>query len=396
MDWLNLLALLWLIAGNTTLWVAYVNRTHALPLTCGTLHRLRRVHDVMIILVPLLLIVGLGLTGPKLLLGGSWAKLTPFWWAFVGVCLLGGMQLVFVTIRNILQRAPEQLIDKQSETIDIADKLGAKPVEPGKYYRLAMLPMNEQFEVEFNQKTFQLESLPAELDGLSILHISDWHFMGTLSQSYFKQVSDLLAQEPVDIVCFTGDLIDSMKCVEWIPETLGKLKGKYGNFFILGNHDWYQDPDVIREAVSKIGWVNVASETVELEIDHAILQIGGDETPWMGTSPEFSEIAHFRLLLCHTPDNLQSARDSHVDLMLSGHNHGGQVQLPLVGPVYSPSRFGTQYASGIFWEAPTLLHISRGLSGRHPLRYHCRPEVTRIVLKAVEVSPEKPHEPGVD
>ncbi len=396
MDWLNLFALLWLIAGNTTLWVAYVNRTHALPLTCGTLHRLRRVHDVMIILVPLLLIVGLGLTGPKLLLGGSWAKLTPFWWCFVGVCLLGGMQLVFVTIRNILQRAPEQLIDKQSETIDIAKKLGAKPVEPGKYYRLAMLPMNEQFEVEFNQKTFQLESLPAELDGLSILHISDWHFMGTLSKSFFKQVSDLLAQEPVDIVCFTGDLIDRMKCIDWIPETLGKLNGKYGSFFILGNHDWYQDPDVIREAVSKIGWVNVASETVELEINHAILQIGGDETPWMGTAPEFSKIAHFRLLLCHTPDNLQSARDSHVDLMLSGHNHGGQVQLPLIGPVYSPSRFGTQYASGIFWEAPTLLHISRGLSGRHPFRYHCRPEVTRIVLKTVEIPSEKSHDPGVD
>ncbi len=232
-----------------------------------------------------------------------------------------------------------------------------------------------------------MKSLPAELDGLSILHLSDWHFMGTVSKPFFEEVSELLAKEPVDLVCFTGDLIDSMKCVDWIPETLAKLNGKYGSYFILGNHDWYQEPEVIRDAVSQIGWVNVASRTVEVEINDVVLQIGGDETPWMGTQPEFSKIADFRLLLCHTPDNFQDAQNSQVDLMLSGHNHGGQAQLPFVGPVYSPSRFGTRYASGIFWESPTLLHISRGLSGRHPFRFRCRPEVTRIVLQSSSDQP---------
>ena len=70
--------------------------------------------------------------------------------------------------------------------------------------------------------------------------------------------------------------------------------------------------------------------------------------------------------------------------MLSGHNHGGQIVLPVLGPVYSPSRFGVKYAAGTFHEPPTLLHVSRGLSGRYPLRWNCLPEVTRIVLRRAD------------
>ena len=71
-----------------------------------------------------------------------------------------------------------------------------------------------------------------------------------------------------------------------------------------------------------------------------------------------------------------------VELVLAGHNHGGQVCLPLIGPVYSPSRFGIRYASGDFQVGSTLMVVSRGLSGRHPMRFLCRPELTRIILQA--------------
>ena len=104
----------------------------------------------------------------------------------------------------------------------------------------------------------------------------------------------------------------------------------------------------------------------------------------MGPDPDLAGTPEnaFRLLLSHTPDQIQRARADQIDLMLAGHNHGGQVRFPLFGPVYSPSVYGCRYASGVFWEAPTLLHVSRGLGGRHPLRINCRPEVTRIVLRS--------------
>jgi predicted MPP superfamily phosphohydrolase len=101
----------------------------------------------------------------------------------------------------------------------------------------------------------------------------------------------------------------------------------------------------------------------------------------MGSRPQWPSDGSFRLLLSHTPDNLPRAKREGVDLMLSGHVHGGQVVLPIFGPVYAPSRYGVKYASGVFHEPPTVLHVSRGLSGRHPLRFRCRPEVTRLVLR---------------
>jgi len=66
--------------------------------------------------------------------------------------------------------------------------------------------------------------------------------------------------------------------------------------------------------------------------------------------------------------------------MLSGHVHGGQIRLPWIGSILVPSRYGRRYDCGTFAEAPTLLHVSRGVSGEHPLRYHCKPEVTLLTL----------------
>ena len=379
----NALVLLLLSAGNTAIWIKYVNWVHAFPIKCVTLHRLRFVHDAMIQLIPILLFLVLGFFGPKLLLGGSWNSLTPMMWLLVAFCSIGFFKLTVQTIQYQRSRKIElpMASTTESKVVDVADAMSGTKFGEGKYLWLAKLPINEQYHVEFNEKQFEFENLPAAIDGLTILHISDWHYLGAIPKEFFQRVSELASNQPVDLVCFTGDLIDKQSLVEWIPETLGPLSGKFGNYFILGNHDWYQQPYEIRAELTKLGWVDASSKMLELDLNGATVQMGGDETPWMGTQPEFSANADFRILLCHTPDNLQYAREQHVDLMLAGHNHGGQVRLPIVGPLYSPSKFDTRYASGVFWEPPALMHVSRGLSGRHPLRYGCRPEVTRITLR---------------
>ena len=113
----------------------------------------------------------------------------------------------------------------------------------------------------------------------------------------------------------------------------------------------------------------------------------------MGQHPKFAEQRpDFRLLLSHTPDYFGWAREQKVDLMLAGHNHGGQIVLPVVGPVFAPSRYGVRYASGAFWSEPTLLYVSRGLGGRHPIRLNCPPELTRIVLEP-QAGPSRVEQP---
>jgi predicted MPP superfamily phosphohydrolase len=67
--------------------------------------------------------------------------------------------------------------------------------------------------------------------------------------------------------------------------------------------------------------------------------------------------------------------------MLAGHVHGGQIRVPVLGPLFVPSRYSRRYDCGAFYREPTLMYVSRGLAGREPLRYNCRPEVTRIILK---------------
>ena len=79
--------------------------------------------------------------------------------------------------------------------------------------------------------------------------------------------------------------------------------------------------------------------------------------------------------------------------MLAGHVHGGQIRFPVVGSVFVPSRYSRRYDCGTFDEPPTLLHVSRGLGGQHPLRYNCRPEVTLLVLRSGEGSNPLPSQP---
>ncbi len=383
MNWWNLFLFTLLIAGHTQLWVAFVNRLHALPIPHAVLRHSRHVHDLAILSFPLLLLWFVGLTGPRLLTYGQWSDLSSFWMAVASVCAIGVIGLLVATLRYQWRSTPRAVLLQRSEIVDLERQLGRRLIGTGPYESLARVPWNEQFSVELSEKRLALPRLPMAWEGMSILHLSDWHLMPTIERAYFEAVTAHIAAQPVDLVAFTGDLIDDMQCVDWLPETLGRLEAPLGQFFILGNHDWEQNAEEIRASLSSLGWQSVGSEVLTVEHAGHRMAIAGDETPWLGRVPDMERAndADFGLLLSHTPDHFARARKSNVDLMLSGHNHGGQVVLPLFGPVYSPSWQGVRYAAGTFAKSQTVMHVSRGLAGRHPLRWRCRPEVTRLVLE---------------
>ncbi|MBW3538938.1 MAG: metallophosphoesterase [Planctomycetes bacterium] len=403
--WINVAIFVGFIAGHTELWVTFVNRVHALPLRCQTLRRLRHIHDLFVLMFPPALVWFVGLRGPALLVGGSWSNVPGGWRAYLAVCSLGFVGIVISTLRWQLRRPPAVLEESHSQTIDIAQRLGRRPIGEGPHRMLTHVPGNEIFRVEFTEQTFRLPSLPPQWDGLSILHVADTHFIGTVKREFFDALFEIVAGIEADLTVFTGDLLDKQPYLDWLPTTLGRLEAPLGRYFILGNHDWPLDVPAIRRRFAEHGWVDVAGKAVAIEHRGHTLVIAGTERPWMGEHPEFArptverqhshrasggrqppdaceEAEPFRLLLSHTPDHLPWARRQHVDLMLSGHNHGGQVVLPIVGPVYSPSRYGVRYAGGAFHEPPTLLYVSRGISGRHPLRWNCQPEIARLILRS--------------
>jgi predicted MPP superfamily phosphohydrolase len=391
MNWLNALALLVLSAGHTELLVTVVNRLHGLPVPSGILRHVRHAHDVLVPLFPVVLVWFVGLTGPRLLLDGNWSHLPDAWRAYLAVCGLGAAGLGYSSARYLLCRAPDQVISENMHVVDVADALGRRPIGKGPFRWLLGVPGNQQFDVAVATKEVSISDAPPELDGLSIWHLSDWHFFGAVDLPYFAYVAQLVAQHPADLIVFTGDLLDRQELTAWIPETLGTLSAPLGCHFILGNHDWSLDPEPIRTALRRCGWQDAARRVVTVGHRGGRIEIGGTERPWMGEHPDFRGARHatqdgassraLRLLLSHTPDCLGEARRQNVDLMLAGHNHGGQVVLPAIGPVYSPSLSGCRYSGGTYWKSPTLLHVSRGLSGRHPLRINCRPEIARLILR---------------
>jgi uncharacterized protein len=125
-----------------------------------------------------------------------------------------------------------------------------------------------------------------------------------------------------------------------------------------------------------------------LEINDRAIVLAGNELPWIPPAPDMAGCPTdiggarpLRLLLAHTPDQLPWARRHDFDLMLAGHTHGGQVCLPWIGPVFCPSRYGLEYAAGVFYEPPTVMHVSRGISGETPSRWNCPPEVALLKLR---------------
>jgi len=381
---LNTLILLAWYAGHCELWTATINRLYSYPLPFARLRRFRRVHDLALVAFPLILVGWIGLSSPGVLVGGRWADLLMAWKVYFGVCSVGAASLVIHAIRRAIRRPPREEVGYESRVIDVAAELGGRPIGDGPHQGMARMWFNETFELDLTTRTLAPARLPSKWDGLSIVQLSDLHLTGSVDRPYFDEVVRRAAECEPDLVVCTGDLVDDIKLLDWLPATLGRLDARLGCWFILGNHDWHARPETIRETMVGLGWHDVAGGCRRIEHRGRILAIGGSERPWMGDHPDFSTVpdADFRLLLSHTPDDIGWAREHDVDLMFAGHLHGGQVCLPLIGPVYSPSRHGCRFAAGTFLRPPTLLVVTRGVSGRHPLRWRCRPELANVVLRA--------------
>jgi predicted MPP superfamily phosphohydrolase len=303
--------------------------------------------------------------------------------AYVAACWVAGFVLLPLNVTSrLLRRAPAALVRSESRVLDVTKELGYRPLGYNKQAILARLPGNEVFQVEMTEKTLRLPRLPAAWDGLTILHLSDLHLCGVPDRAYFRFVMDRCAAWEPDLVALTGDVADSVHHQRWIVPVLGRLRWRIAALAILGNHDYYYDPPFIRRRLQRVRMHYLGNGWQCLEVRGEPLLAIGHEGPWAKPGPDLTNCptGPFRLCLSHTPDNIAWARREKIDLMLSGHVHGGQIRFPVFGSVLVPSRYGRRYDCGTFDESPTLLHVSRGLSGEHPLRYGCKPEVTLLTL----------------
>lgn len=349
------------------------------------LSRMRHLHGALVVggIAGVAWIFWRGYT-PGLSFGGESSWFKSLAGGYILWCLVVGFVVVpLLSLYRWLRPRPRAFTHVQSQVLDVADKLGYRPLGRGRYRTLARLPGNQIYQVEMSEKTFSLPQLPAVWNGLTILHLTDLHFHGTPDRVFFQTVMDACMVRTPDLVAITGDIIDSHWHHRWIASILGRLRWREAGLAILGNHDRLWSTGQIRRRLTRLGLHLVQNRWIELTIRGAPLVVIGHQGPWFRPVPDLQRCPEgpFRLCLSHTPDNIRWARANKIDLMLSGHNHGGQIRFPFIGSVLVPSVYSRRYDGGVYWEKPTLLHVGRGLSGQHPLRYNCRPEVTWITLE---------------
>lgn len=212
--------------------------------------------------------------------------------------------------------------------------------------------------------------------GLKILHISDIHYGSTVKEKELEDLTNEINQINPDILVFTGDLIDEFN--EYDKEVIIKyfsaMKANLGRFAIIGNHDIKDDFDYI---IKQSGWSNL-NDTYELIYSNSEqpIIISGISTNYFDNSNIGIKTEKFdnyiadltpddkkpiySILLIHEPDFIDNLNIDNYDLVLSGHSHGGQIRLPIIGKIYTP--YGSKkYFDAYYKVNNTDVYISSGL-----------------------------------
>jgi predicted MPP superfamily phosphohydrolase len=329
---------------------------------------------------------------------GRWRMPWP-WLPYLVVCWsVAPAGIVWWFRCRMLHRPPAALRSDRRRRASLSSGPSPSGPQEQEHHFLVRLPGNEILDLEITERTLEVPALPASLNGLTIVHLSDFHFTGRVGKSYFHEVVAWCNRMQADLIAVTGDLVDRAECVDWIPETLGRLSAAYGAYFVLGNHDRRVDVRRLRQTLVDSGLVDLGGRWIEIRVDGEPVILAGNELPWIppaadmtGAPPPSSAGGPPRILLSHSPDQIDWAQAHDFDLLLAGHTHGGQFRLPLIGAVLTPSRLGVKYASGVFCAPPTLMHVTRGVSGEFPVRLNCPPELAALTLRAVprEKSPRR-------
>lgn len=381
-----------IMIGHIGFWCLVFNRIHATAWP----RWVRKLSERFIVLAVVAPIVWLsfyawksGVETPQRLLNWHWTR---YW--LIGCGLLGLLFTAQWLYRKLTFRLPAAVVECRIERFSMAPERGhidrPKLLHGFLAKILGWIPFNESLSLSVQKMSFQL-AVPKSLDGFKICQLSDLHFTGQIGIEYFQAiVAKANAFEP-DLIVITGDLVDERECLDWLDSTVGRLQAKYGVYYVLGNHDLrIKNEPELRARLARLGLISTAGRWLFVEHNGVELAITGTERPWFPevvAADESSTAAllskcQLRILLSHSPDQLNWAKPFRFDLMFAGHTHGGQIAVPVVGPLVAPSKYGTRYASGTFQIGAMLMHVSRGISGDEPIRIGSPPELGLFTLRS--------------
>ena len=250
----------------------------------------------------------------------------------------------------------------------------------------ARAALTEPYLLTIEHHSIQLPRLPKVFDGFRIVHLSDIHHSPFTSKEQIERAVDTANRLKPDIIALTGDYIshDRQYAVP-CAELLGRLRARYGVYAVLGNHDHWTDASLITDLFRAEGITVLVNQGMRFELNGEAFWLAGVDDTMVGLEDLSLALAgaresEMKLLLAHNPIILRRAARARVDLVLSGHTHGGQVKLRSErSPSGRPRR---RLLRGLGRQGDTQIYVTRGLGTVVlPIRYGCPPEVSLLELR---------------
>ena len=257
----------------------------------------------------------------------------------------------------------------------------------------ARAALAEPYTLTVERHAVGLKRLPPEMDGLRVVQLSDVHHSPFTERRQVERAVELVNSLRPDLVALTGDYVSHERgYAAPVAEMLGRLRAKYGVYAVLGNHDHWVDARLITDLFRAEGIRVLVNEGLRFEHNGASIWLAGVDDTMVGQEDlslalSGSRADEMKLLLAHNPVILRRAARAGVDLVLSGHTHGGQIAWR--NERSASGRVRRRILRGLARRGETQIYVSRGLGTVVlPLRYGCPPEVTCLDLRKTVTSDE--------
>ncbi len=231
--------------------------------------------------------------------------------------------------------------------------------------------------------------IPYEFNDFKIIFITDIHLGKLYSNERLKELVNTINSLQPDLILLGGDYVSIDK--ENIPvcfDELSNLTAPYGVYGVLGNHDHWTSAELTRIEMSRAGIVCIDNYSEWINIADRRIKIGGvgdlweDKTDIEETIKNVSE-DDLVILVSHNPDFAENINSSNIDIMLSGHTHGGQVTIFGLFAPFLPSKYGQKYRTGVINTNNIKVIVSNGIGTiSSPVRFFARPQLNVINLKS--------------
>lgn len=252
---------------------------------------------------------------------------------------------------------------------------------------VARYALEEANTLTVEEITIRLKRLPKNLDGFRLVHLSDIHHSPFTDLEHISRAVEIANSLKPEMFVLTGDFVShESEYIQPMAEAMGRLESEFGTFACLGNHDHWTDAELVTSSLREAKVKVLINEGFRFMARDASFWLGGVDDYMVGRTDVRAALRgsfpdEMKMLLAHNPKILYRAARRSVDLMLSGHTHGGQVKLRDDEKRILPRR---KFANGLYRRKETQVYITRGIGTVVlPVRFGCPPEISLIELRGI-------------